>query len=135
MSNHEEIPEESAEEKIETLKHEIELIHREVRRRNDEMLGYLTVLCLPMSTKRRLEIGFNLIKSLADETLKSIIGRYVSEASKSELTFDDIIDPLVRVIGFERAWKILPLKMIRETFGEWALARWLEMAKTHACEG
>jgi hypothetical protein len=90
---------------------------------------------LSISTKRRLEIGFNLIKSLADETLKSIIGRYVSEASKSELTFDDIIDPLVRVIGFERAWKILARKMIRETFGEWALARWLEMAKTHACEG
>ncbi|MGB6673922.1 MAG: hypothetical protein WBE34_15940 [Candidatus Nitrosopolaris sp.] len=109
MSNDQEIPEPSPEEKIEVLKREVELLHRELQRRNNQMLGFPTVLYLPISTKRRLEIGFIIVKDLADETLKAIIGRCVKEASRSEMTFDDIIDPLVRTIGFERVWGHLVL--------------------------
>ncbi len=42
---------------------------------------------------------------------------------------------MVRVLGFERLWKILERETIQEYYGEWALSKWEEMAKAHSCNG
>jgi hypothetical protein len=98
-------------------------------------MGAITILCLPISTSRKLEIGFKMIEKLPDDTLKMIIKRYVEEGKKSDVSFDNMIDPMVRILGFERLWKILDAETIRLHYGEWALAKWQDMAKSHHCEG
>jgi hypothetical protein len=92
----------SPEEQIDDLKREVELLHREVARRNQEMMGFITVLCLPMSTKRKLEVGFTIIKELPDPFLREILERYIKEGVKSEMNFDQIIEPMPIVTLFNR---------------------------------
>jgi len=67
--------------------------------------------------------------------LKIIIRRYVEESKKVDMKFDDMIDPLFIVFGFERLWKLLDSETIREFFGEWALNKWNEIGKNHECVG
>ncbi len=121
-------------EQIDLLKQELEILHRTNRRRDENLLGVVTILCLPMSEKRKLEIGFALIKDLENQLLIPIIDRYLKECKKSEVSFDDIFDPMVRAIGFEKLWSVIDKAKIRDLFGEWALTRWIDMAKSHPCE-
>ncbi|WP_337862315.1 hypothetical protein [Nitrososphaera sp.] len=122
------------EEKVEALQRDVELLQREVQRRNQELMGALTILCLPMSTNRKLEVGFSVLRRLPDDVLKLIIDRYTKEGIRSDMTFDQIMEPMIKSLGFERLWSIIGKEKIREEFGEWALARWTEMSKDHGCE-
>ncbi|MEW5841474.1 MAG: hypothetical protein AB1753_10775, partial [Thermoproteota archaeon] len=74
------------EEKVEALQRDVELLQREVQRRNQELMGALTILCLPMSTNRKLEVGFSVLRRLPDDVLKLIIDRYTKEGIRSDMT-------------------------------------------------
>lgn len=124
----------SVEEELEMLRREMELLRKEVERRNQQLMGVLTILCLPMTTNRKLEVGFSVIKELKDDILKLIIERYVKEGVRSDLNFDEIMNPMVTTLGIEKLWKLLDKEKIKENFGDWALARWIEIGKAHRCE-
>jgi hypothetical protein len=87
-------------------------------------------------TKRKLEVGFKLLVNsrLDDTVLKDIIGRYLSECAKNDLSFDSSIEPMIESMGFERLWKIMDKERLKEHFGEWSLYRWTELARGHKCE-
>jgi hypothetical protein len=122
------------EQRVERLEEDLKLMNRELQRRNQELMGVFTILCLPMSTSRKMEVGFSILIRLPEDVLKLITDRYLKEAARSDLTFDQIVEPMVKAWGFEKAWSVVTAEKIREQFGEWALGRWLEMSKTHGCE-
>ena len=97
-------------------------------------MGTITILCLPLQKGRRLELGFKQISKIPNSILTVILERYVIESKNSDLNFDEMINPVVSVLGFERAWKILTKTTIRKNYGDFAIMRWEEMAKSHSCE-
>lgn len=121
-------------ERVRDIEFGLKNAQRQFERITESLLGSITILCLPLATTKRLEIGFNLIKKLPDDILKLIIKRYLSEGKQSELKFDDLVNPMIRVFGFERLWKLLDQEVLRETYGEWELNKWLEMGKHQKCE-
>ena len=129
------IPEPTLEEQVEFLRRELQTLHSENRRRAEELMGILTILCLPMSNKRRMEIGFSVVKNLSNEKLGPLLERYIKEAMRSEMGFDEIFEPMIKTVGFERLWKLIDKRKIQELFGELTLGRWIEMGKSHPCEG
>jgi len=131
MEDEKEIP---MEERVSDLERELKNTRQQIQELTQELMGTVTILCLPLSDGRRLELGFKQIERLPNNILKMIIQRYVKESKLSDLSFDTMITPLVSVLGFERAWKVLSREIIKEIYGEWALGKWDEMAKSHPCE-
>ena len=121
-------------EAIEYLEKELTSSRKQIEKLYEELLGTITILCLPLNKTRRLELGLKQVEKLPNNPLKMIIQRYVIESKKIDLSFDEIINPIVSVLGFERAWKLLPSEIIKENYGEWAEAKWEEMGKNHSCE-
>ena len=122
------------ENKVEYIEQELKLMRREMIKLTEEFMGTITILCLPLTDSRRLELGFKQISELPNAPLKVIVRRYVMESKMSDLKFDDMVDPMVRMLGFERLWKILDAETIKNNYGDWALSKWQEMAKNHPCE-
>ena len=123
------------ENKIQYLEDELKTMKKEMIRMIEDFMGTIAILCLPLSVQKRLEIGFKQIQQLPNTPLKVIMKRYVIESKASNLSFDDMINPIVSVLGFERAWKILDGETIKDNYGDWDLNRWKEMAKSNPCEG
>lgn len=121
-------------ERVSYLEDELKSTKKQLLNLTEELMGTITILCLPLPRGRRLELGFKQISKIPDNILKLIVERYVIEAKNSDLSFDDMISPVVSVLGFERSWKILTISTIRKNFGEWAVGKWEEMAKNHPCE-
>jgi hypothetical protein len=121
-------------ERLDDLERNFKNIQKQIERLTQELMGTITILCLPLSNGRRLEFGFKQIEQLPNHILQIIIQRYVTESKHSDLSFDEMITPIVSVFGFERSWKVLPRETIKDIYGEWALAKWDEMAKSHPCE-
>lgn len=131
MSNTDETPLDT---RVEDLETDLRNTKKQVEMLTEQLMGTLTILCLPMPTGKKLEFGFKMLEKLPNHILKVIVKRYVSESKFIDLKFDEMVDPMYRTFGFERLWKILDGETIREVYGEWSLARWQEMAKTHQCE-
>ena len=127
--------EKTLDERVTDLEHGMKSAQKQLERLTESLMGGITILCLPLPTNTRLEIGFNLIKGLPDDILKLIIKRYIIEGKKSELRFDDLLNPMIRILSFERLWKLLDHETLRTTYGEWELNKWNEMEKNHPCEG
>jgi len=122
------------EERVSYLEKELTSSRKQIEKLYEELLGTITILCLPLNKTRRLELGLKQVEKLPNNPLKMIIQRYVIESKKIDLSFDEIINPIVSVLGFDRAWKLLPSETIREIYGEWASAKWEEMGRNHTCE-
>ena len=122
------------EERVSDLEKELKTTQKQIIRLTEELMGTITILALPLSNVRKLELGFTSIRDLPNKPLKIIIHRFVIESKNSDLNFDEMITPIVSVLGFERAWKLLSREIIKETYGDWALGKWEEMAKSHPCE-
>ena len=122
------------EERIKILEDGFENARKQTERLVEQLMGMITILCLPMSPTKKLEFGFKTIEKLPNQILKIIIRRYVEESKKIDIKFDDMIDPMFLTFGFERLWKILNRETIREFYGEWALSKWETMGKSHKCE-
>ena len=122
-------------ERMAYLEEELKALRKEVKSLTEHLLGSITILCLPLSRSRRLELGFKQVEHLPNSILTMIAERYISESRTSDLNFDDMLSPLVAVFGFERAWKIISIDHLRDTYGIYAVLRWEEMAKSQPCEG
>lgn len=120
--------------RVSYLERELKTAQQQITALTENLLGTITILCLPLSVGKRLEIGFKQIKDLPDDILTIIVKRYVQEAKYSDVSFDEMISPLVAILGFERAWKILSRETVKDNYGEWALNKWEEMARNHPCE-
>ena len=131
MSKDTEVP---IDERVSDLERELKNTQKQIMRLSEELMGTITILCLPLSNSRKLELGFKQVQQLPRDILKVIIRRYIKESKHSDLSFDAMITPVVSVLGFERAWKVLTRETINEVYGEWALGKWDEMAKSHPCE-
>jgi hypothetical protein len=127
-------PEVPLEERVAYLERELTTSQKQITNLSQELLGTITILCLPLSQSKRLEIGFKLLRELPPKILEVIVKRYVQESKSADLNFDGMISPIVNMLGFERAWKILSRETIKDSYGDWALGRWDEMAKSHECE-
>jgi hypothetical protein len=126
----------SIEERISDLERNFEALFKSINRRNQELVGQLLTLSLPMSNKRRLETTALILKTinLDDAILKSIFLRYFNEGIKSDLKFEDLIEPLINTLGFEKLWKIIDKEIIRERFGIVAESKWLAFEKQYPCK-
>jgi len=131
MSDPNDIP---IEERVSYLEKELTSSRKQIEKLYEELLGTITILCLPINKTRRLELGFKQVEKLPNNPLKMIIQRYVIEGKKIDLSFDEIVNPIVSVLGFDRAWKLLSSETIRENYGEWAQSKWEEMGRNHTCE-
>ena len=123
-----------ASERIVHLEEEVKALKKQVRSLTEQVLGSVAILCLPLPQGRRLEIAFKQIENLPNSVLGIILKRYISESRTSDLSLDAMLSPVVGVLGFERAWKIIEAGHLRETYGDYAVLRWEEMAKSHPCE-
>lgn len=132
MSN-EDAPPDS--ERIAYLEGELKALKKQIGSLTEMLLGSTIILCLPLPLSKRLELGFKQVEFLPNGPLSVIVKRYISESRTSDLNFDDMLSPLVAVLGFERAWKIIGIDHLRTTYGNYAVLRWEEMAKSHPCEG
>ena len=121
-------------ERVSDLERDLETTQKQITKLTQELMGTITILCLPLTNSRKLELGFRQVEQLPNNILKVIVRRYVNESKHSDLSFDLMVTPLVSVLGFERAWKILTRETIKEVYGEWSLGKWDEMAKNHPCE-
>lgn len=122
-------------ERIAYLEEELKAVKKQVRSLTEQVLGSVAILCLPLPQGKRLEIAFKQIENLPNGVLEVIVRRYVSESRASDLSFDGMLSPVVGVLGFERAWKIIDKDHLGATYGDYAVLRWEEMAKSHPCEG
>jgi hypothetical protein len=124
------------EERIRNLELGQETMQRYLPRISQELLGYLLILSLPMSDRRRLELTSALLNKikLDDATLGLILLRYFNEGKLSDFGFDDIINPLVKTFSFDRLWKVVDVEQVREIFGEMAVARWNELERYSPCK-
>ena len=122
-------------ERITYLEQEVKALNKQVGSLTEQVLGSVVILGLPLPRGRRLEIAFRQIENLPSGVLGVIAGRYVRESRMSGLNFDGMMGPLVAALGFERAWKIINIDQPRRTYGDYAVLRWEEMAKSHPCEG
>ena len=122
-------------ERIAYLEEELKGMKKKLELLTEQLFGSITILCLPLPRGKRLELGFKQVERLPNGTLAVIVKRYISESRTSDLNFDDMLSPLVAVFGFERAWKIIGIDHLRDTYGDYAVLRWEEMAKSHPCEG
>ena len=122
-------------ERIAYLEEEMKSMGKQVRSLTEQILGSVVILCLPLPRGKRLEIAFKQIENLPNGVLGIIVRRYITESRTSDLSFDDMLGPVVAAFGFERAWKIIEANQLRETYGDYAVLRWEEMAKSHPCEG
>lgn len=98
-----------------------------------QLFGSITILCLPLPRGKCLGLGFNQVGRLPNGVLNMIVKRYISESRTSDLSFDEMLSPLVAV--FERAWKIIGIAHLHDTYEGYAILRWEKMAKSHRCEG
>jgi len=121
-------------ERVSDLERELLNTQKQIVKLSEELMGTITILCLPLSNSRKLELGFKQIEQLPNNILRIIIVRYIKESKHSDLSFDTMITPVVSILGFERAWKVLTRETINEVYGEWALGKWDEIAKSHPCE-
>lgn len=124
----------TTDERLQILEDGFESARKQIERLVEQLMGMITILCLPMSANKKLEFGFKTIESLPNHILKIIIRRYIEESKKIDMKFDDMIDPMFLVFGFERLWKVIDRETIREVYGEWALNKWDVMGKNHKCE-
>lgn len=131
MSQPDEAP---IEDRIEKVEEELKNVNKQMERLVEQLMGTITILCLPMPTSRKLELGFKMIEKIPDSILQVIVRRYIEEGKKSDVKFDDMIDPMVRIFGIERSWKLIDRETIKENYGELALNKWDELGRTHKCE-
>lgn len=122
-------------ERIAYLEEELKAMKKQVRSLTEQVLGSVAILCLPLPQGKRLEIAFKQIENLPNRVLGVIVRRYITASRMGDLSLDDMLSPVVGVLGFERAWKIIEIDHLRETYGNYAILRWEEMAKSHPCEG
>ena len=122
-------------ERIEYLEGELKAVKKQIESLTEQLFGSITILCLPLPRGKRLELGFKQVERLPNGVLNVIVKRYISESRTSDLSFEEMLSPLVAVFGFERAWKIIGIDHLRDTYGDYAVLRWEEMAKSHPCEG
>ena len=109
------------EERVDLLTSSIENAGKQMERLTEQLMGTIVILCLPMTSAKKLEFGFKSIEKLPNHILKIIIRRYVEESKKADMKFDEMVDPLFLVFGFEKLWKLLDRETIKEFYGEWAL--------------
>ena len=121
-------------ERIAYLEEELRAMKKQVESLTEQLFGSITILCLPLPRGRRLEIGFKQIGGLPNGVLGMIVKRYIAESRTSDLSLDEMLSPVVTVFGFERAWKIIGRDDLRDAYGEYAVLKWEEMAKSHPCE-
>lgn len=124
----------SVEERLDLLTQSIENAGKQMERLTEQLMGTIVILCLPMSSTKKLEFGFKAIEKLPSHILKIIIRRYIEESKRVDLKFDDMIDPMFVVFGFEQLWHLVDRETIREFYGEWALNKWDTLGKSHKCE-
>ena len=122
------------EERVAYLERELTTAQKQISNLTQELLGTITILCLPLSQSKKLEVGFKLISELPPKILEVIVKKYVQESKNVDISFDTMISPIVNILGFERAWKVLSRETVKDSYGEWALSKWDEMAKSHKCE-
>jgi hypothetical protein len=127
--------EESLESRVNNLEGTLKALHYSISRRNNELLGTLLVLSLPMSDKRRLETAIAVLKSieLDDLILKDVLFRYLGEGIRSNLGFADLIEPLIDGLGFEKLWKLINKEDIKKLFGEVATTKWTDFERHFPC--
>lgn len=124
------------EERIHTLELSLEAVVRHTQRLNQQILGYLLVLSLPMSNKKRIESTVAILNTfkLDDQILQDILLRYFREGVKSEMSFEDLLTPIVNSFGFDRLWNTINVEDIRKMFGELGVLRWNELEKASPCK-
>lgn len=122
-------------EQIAYLEGELKAVKTQLESLTERLFGSITILCLPLPRGKRLKLGFKQVGRLPNGTLAVIVNRHISENRTSDLNFDDMLSPLVAVFGFERAWMIVCIDHLRDTYGDYEVQRWEEMAKRHPCEG
>lgn len=121
-------------ERVNDLERDLQNTQKQITRLTQELMGTVTILCLPLTDSRKIELGFKQVEQLPNNVLKVIVKKYVEESKHSDLSFDAMVTPVVGVLGFERAWKVLTRDTIKEVYGDWSLGKWDEMAKSHPCE-
>jgi hypothetical protein len=122
------------EERVSFLEKELEGVMKEIKRMTETLFGTIAILCLPLSKGKRIEYGFKQLRLLPNDILVLIIKTYLEESKNSDLTFAEAVSPIINMLGFERAWKILPASTIKGIYGDWAVHEWEEMAEKHSCE-
>ena len=105
-----------------------------MERLTEQLMGMIVILCLPLPSTKKLEFGFKAIEKLPRHILKIIIRRYMEESKKADVKFDEMIDPMFLVFGFEKLWRLVESETIREFYGEWSQSKWEEMGQKHKCE-
>lgn len=100
----------------------------------EQLYGSITIPCLRLPRGKRLELGFKQAERLPNGALAVIVKRYILENRTSDLNFDDVLIPLVAVFGLERVWKIISIDHLRDAYGDYAVLRREEMAKSRPCE-
>lgn len=121
--------------RIAYLEGELKAMKKQLESLTEQIFGSITILCLPLPRSKRLELGFKQAERLLNGTLPVIVGRYISESRTSDLNFGDVLILLVAVFGFERAWEIIGIDHLRDTYGNYGVLRREVMARSHPCEG
>ena len=121
-------------ERIAYLKGELKVM-KQLESLTEQLFGSITILCLLLPRGKRLGLGFKQVERLPNGTLAVIVKHYILESRTSDPNFDYVLIPLVAVFGFERAWMIIGIGHLRDAYGDYAVLRREEMAKSHPCEG
>jgi len=122
------------EERIDIIQSSLENAGKQMERLTEQLMGTIVILCLPLSSTKKLEFGFKAIEYLPTHILRIIIRRYIEESKKADVKFDDMIDPMFLVFGFEKLWKMLDNETIRKFYGEWAQSKWETEGQKHKCD-
>ena len=122
------------EERISYLEKELENTKKDLRRITENLFGTVAILCLPLNHTTRIEYGMKQLEPLPNNVLSQIIKTFVKEGKNSDMPFEQVISPIVSILGFERAWKILSKETIKNYYGNWAVHTWEEMAEKYPCE-
>ncbi len=121
--------------RIASLETELGAVKDQVRSLAEQVPGIIAALCLPLPRASRLEMTFRYMEKLPNDALGAIVRRYISESRMAGLSFDDMLIPVVNVLGFERAWEIIEANHLRETYGGHAALRWEGMGGSHLRKG
>lgn len=121
--------------RIACLEAELGAVKDQIRSLAEQVPGIIAILCLPLPRASRLEITFRQMEDLPNDALGAIVKRYISESRMSGLGLDDMLIPVVNVLGSERARDIIDANHLRETYGDCAALRWEGMGGSHSRKG
>lgn len=98
------------------------------------LLVNITTLRSPLPCSRHFELSFRHAECISNVVSNAYARRSTTNNKICSLIFDEMMDPLVAVVGFGLAWVIIGIGHLRGTYGDCAILGRERIAKSHPCE-